>query len=123
VIATVVDIVRFACHLVFSIRGVHKLGQAIQIVYVGNVDLPTRNRDIPESDEYGAFFLLLDMLTVLDDEILRLADKGWATKSFTALVSKYEQSYTPRCRLRLCQTSRSRFQTARLSRYWRASIS
>jgi alpha 1,3-mannosyltransferase len=89
VITTGVGTFRFACHLVASIREVHKSKLPIQVVYAGDGDLPSKNRDILESLVTDIEFL--DILTVLNDETLRLADSGWATKSFAALLSKYEQ--------------------------------
>lgn len=89
VITTGVSTFRFACHLVITIREVHKSELPIQIVYAGEGDLPSKNRDILESLVTDVEFL--DILTVLDDETLRLGNSGWATKPFAALVSKYEQ--------------------------------
>jgi alpha 1,3-mannosyltransferase len=89
VITTGVGTFRFACHLVVTIREVHKSKLPIQIVYAGDGDLPPKNRDIMNSLVMDIEFL--DILTVLDDKTLKLADSGWATKSFAALVSKFEQ--------------------------------
>jgi alpha 1,3-mannosyltransferase len=89
VITTGVGTFRFACHLVATIREVHQSKLSIQIIYAGDGDLPPKNRDIMKSLVTDIEFL--DILTVLDDKTLKLADSGWATKSFAALVSKYEQ--------------------------------
>ncbi len=80
---------RFACHLVVAIREVHQSKLPIQIVYAGDVDLPSKNRDVMMSLVTDVEFL--DILTALDDETLKLSESGWATKSFAALVSKFEQ--------------------------------
>jgi alpha 1,3-mannosyltransferase len=89
VITTGIGTFRFACHLAITIREVYKSKLPIQIFYAGEGDLPSKNRDIMESLVTDIEFL--DILTILDDKTLRLADSGWATKPFAALVSKYEQ--------------------------------
>jgi alpha 1,3-mannosyltransferase len=89
VITTGVGTFRFACHLVAAIRQVHRSQLPIQVIYAGDGDLPPKYRDIMQSLVTDIEFL--DILTVLDDETLKLADSGWATKSFAGLVSKFEQ--------------------------------
>jgi alpha 1,3-mannosyltransferase len=89
VITTGLGTFRFACHLVTTIREVHQSKLPIQIIYAGDGDLPLKNREILKSLVSDIEFL--DILSVLEDETLHLADSGWATKSFAALVSKFEQ--------------------------------
>jgi alpha 1,3-mannosyltransferase len=89
VIPTGLSTFRFACHLVVALREVHHSTLPIQIFYAGDADLPLKNRQIIAS--LAEDIELVDILHVFDDTTLKLADSGWALKSFAALASKYEQ--------------------------------
>ncbi|KAF5564262.1 MNT3-alpha-1,3-mannosyltransferase responsible for adding the terminal mannose [Fusarium napiforme] len=83
--------VRFAGHLIVSLRKVLGCRLPIQIVYAGDDDLPKKDRDrISKLD--GAFYLeFLDIFTVFDDTTLKLKDGGWAIKAFALLGSHFEE--------------------------------
>ncbi|WQF87070.1 Putative alpha-mannosyltransferase, nucleotide-diphospho-sugar transferase [Colletotrichum destructivum] len=85
---------RFACHLVASLRHVHRTKLPIQIVYAGDEDLSQEDRDTIVEAAAGAddgHVEFLDILTVFNDTTLRLAEGGWAIKPFAALGSRFEE--------------------------------
>ncbi|TQN63831.1 hypothetical protein CSHISOI_11441, partial [Colletotrichum shisoi] len=85
---------RFACHLVASLRRVYWTKLPIQIVYAGDEDLSQGDRDtIAEAAAGGddGPVEFLDILTVFNDTTLRLAEGGWAIKPFAALGSRFEE--------------------------------
>jgi len=89
VIPTGTGTFRYACHLVSNIRDVLDSKLPIEIVYAGEKDLPSDYRDFVTS--LGSDIQTIDILTVLDDTTLDLANGGWAVKSFAALASSFEQ--------------------------------
>ncbi|KAM0549430.1 hypothetical protein ACHAPJ_009416 [Fusarium lateritium] len=82
---------RFACHLIASLTRVHKTSLPIQVVYAGDDDLSADGRKKIQEAANGVKIEMLDVLTVFDDDTLKLADGGWAIKPFAALASRYEQ--------------------------------
>lgn len=83
--------VRFAGHLIVSLRDVLGCELPIQIIYAGESDLPKRHRDILASLDAKNRTDFLDILEIFDDATLRLAKGGWAIKPFGALASRFEQ--------------------------------
>lgn len=87
--------VRFASQLICNIRNVLKSTLPIQIIYAGDDDLSLANRDfltnLPNVADKAAGLEFLDILTVFNDETLRLKEGGWAIKPFAALGSTYEK--------------------------------
>lgn len=85
--------VRFAAHLISSLRNVLNSGLPIQIVYAGDGDLSASNRlflaGLVESSGQALDFL--DILTVFDDSTLKLQEGGWAIKPFAVLGSRFEK--------------------------------
>ncbi|KAF5008001.1 hypothetical protein FDECE_5685 [Fusarium decemcellulare] len=84
--------VRFASHLIVSLRNVLGSQLPIQIVYAGDEDLPKDSRDKILSLDTVKDVEFLDIFTVFDDATLKLADGGWAIKPFAVLASKFEQT-------------------------------
>ncbi|KAJ3547215.1 hypothetical protein NM208_g1624 [Fusarium decemcellulare] len=84
--------VRFAGHLIVSLRKVLGCRLPIQVVYAGEDDLPKKDRDKLSSLEGASTDLeFLDIFTVFDDTMLKLKDGGWAIKAFALLGSRFEE--------------------------------
>lgn len=84
--------VRFAGHLVVSIRKVLGCKLPIQIAYAGDTDLPKESRDKILRLDGVTDVEFLDILTVFDDTTLKLVGGGWAIKAFALLGSKFEEA-------------------------------
>lgn len=86
--------VRFASHLICSLRNVLDSALPIQIVYAGDDDLSVANRDflasLPNNNDAPPIEFL-DILTVFDDTTLGLRTGGWAIKAFAVLGSTFEK--------------------------------
>ncbi|KAF4474113.1 putative alpha-1,3-mannosyltransferase MNN14 [Colletotrichum fructicola Nara gc5] len=89
VIPTGKGTMRYAAHLIGSLREVLQTKLAIQIVYAGDEDLPAADRERLQARFPDIEFL--DILSVLDDTTLQLATGGWAIKAFAALYSPFEE--------------------------------
>ncbi|KAL7900912.1 glycosyltransferase family 71 protein [Trichoderma sp. SZMC 28014] len=83
--------VRFAGHLIASIRDVLGCTLPIQVAYAGENDLPKHRRDALSSLDKTNNIEFLDVWTVFDDSALQLRRGGWAIKPFAALASRFEQ--------------------------------
>ena len=92
VIPTSNNTLRFAAHLVGTLRSVLKSTLPIQIVYGGDEDLsPDDRARLSDTVESGPPLEFLDILTVFDDSTLQLQTGGWAIKAFAALGSRFER--------------------------------
>ncbi|CAM1502218.1 Fc.00g042020.m01.CDS01 [Cosmosporella sp. VM-42] len=88
--------VRFASHLIVTIRTILGSKLPIEIAYAGEEDLSEESRDtIAALGGVGEIGLgeidFLDVLSVFDDESLQLRKGGWAIKAFAVLASKFEE--------------------------------
>ncbi|KAF3761860.1 family 71 glycosyltransferase [Cryphonectria parasitica EP155] len=85
--------VRFAAQLIASMRHVLRSMLPIQVVYAGEDDLSPDNRKFLAAvvKSMGPPIEFLDILTVFDDETLRLRDGTWAIKPFAVLGSHFEK--------------------------------
>ncbi|KAJ0106838.1 hypothetical protein J7T55_014913 [Diaporthe amygdali] len=85
--------VRFAAHLISSLRNVLNSRLPIQIVYAGDRDLSASNRHFLAElvASSGQALDFLDILTVFDDSTLKLQEGGWAIKPFAVLGSNFEK--------------------------------
>ncbi|KAM0550776.1 hypothetical protein ACHAPJ_008639 [Fusarium lateritium] len=84
--------IRFASHLIVSLRQVLGSKLPIQIAYAGDEDLPKRNRERIQALKGAKDIEFLDVLSVFDDFTLKLKDGGWAIKVFALLASKFEKA-------------------------------
>ncbi|CAG1961207.1 unnamed protein product [Fusarium graminearum] len=84
--------VRFASHLIVSLRRVLYSKLPIQIAYAGDKDLSPRDRVRIQSMKGATDMEFLDVLSVFNDTTLRLQGAGWAIKPFALLASKFEQA-------------------------------
>ncbi|KAK1143929.1 hypothetical protein N8T08_005838 [Aspergillus melleus] len=92
VIPTSDKTLRFAAHLIGSLRYVLGSTLPIQIVYAGDRDLRSQSREYLSSlAEHGPPIEFLDIMTIFDDTTLRLQSGGWAIKAFAALASRFER--------------------------------
>ncbi|KAE8333001.1 mannosyltransferase putative-domain-containing protein [Aspergillus sergii] len=92
VIPTSNNTLRFAAHLIGTMRSVLNSTLPIQIVYVGDEDLSPDDRvRLSSAVELGPPLEFLDILTVFDDSTLQLQTGGWAIKAFAALGSRFER--------------------------------
>ncbi|RFU74451.1 glycosyltransferase family 71 [Trichoderma arundinaceum] len=82
--------VRFAGHLISSLRDVFGCTLPIQVAYAGEDDLPKHRRDALLSLDKTNNTEFLDVWTVFDDSTLLLRKGGWAIKPFAALASRFE---------------------------------
>lgn len=84
---------RFASHLIASLRNVLDSKLPIQIVYAGDGDLSRSNRHFLAElvASSGQELSFLDILTVFDDATLNLRNGGWAIKPFAVLGSSFEK--------------------------------
>lgn len=83
--------IRFAGHLITSLREVVGCRLPIEITYAGDEDLPLRYREILASLDPTGQISFLDIWTLFDDRLLLLRDDGWAIKPFSVLASRFEQ--------------------------------
>lgn len=85
--------VRFAAHLISSLRNVLNSELPIQIVYAGDGDLSAANRHFLSElvASSGQALDFLNILTVFDDSTLKLREGGWAIKPFAVLGSRFEK--------------------------------
>ncbi|POR36819.1 Uncharacterized protein TPAR_02986 [Tolypocladium paradoxum] len=83
--------VRFAAHLIVSLRDVLGCRLPIQIVYAGDTDLTKKQRDALASFDSTKNIEFLDVFTMFDDSTLSLQQGHWAIKPFAALASRFEQ--------------------------------
>ncbi|KAG8676733.1 hypothetical protein FPOAC1_002741 [Fusarium poae] len=84
--------VRFASHLIVSLRQVLHSKLPIQIAYAGDEDLSPRDRVRIQSLKGATDMEFLNVLSVFDDSTLKLQGAGWAIKPFALLASKFEQA-------------------------------
>ncbi|KAE8380432.1 mannosyltransferase putative-domain-containing protein [Aspergillus bertholletiae] len=92
VIPTSNNTLRFAAHLIGTLRSVLNSALPIQIVYAGDDDLGPGDRDrLSKIVESGPPLEFLDILTIFDDSALQLQTGGWAIKAFAALGSRFER--------------------------------
>ncbi|KAL7948260.1 glycosyltransferase family 71 protein [Trichoderma barbatum] len=82
--------IRFAGHLISSLREVFGCSLPIQVAYAGDSDLSEHRRDALLSFDKTNNTEFLDVWTVFDDDTLRLRRDGWAIKPFAALASTFE---------------------------------
>lgn len=89
VIPTGKGTMRYATHLIGSLKEVLHSKLSIQIIYAGYDDLPAEDRGRLRSrfKEVG----VLDILTVIDDATTKLEQGGWAIKAFAALYAPFEE--------------------------------
>lgn len=80
---------RYAVHLIGSLKDVLHSELPIQIVYAGDKDLPTEDRERLRSRFKDVEFL--DILSLVDDTIPKLEKGGWAIKAFAALYAPFEE--------------------------------
>ncbi|PKS05533.1 hypothetical protein jhhlp_008050 [Lomentospora prolificans] len=80
---------RYAYHLIASLREVIKCTLPIEIAYAGDHDLTPADRDRLQSRFTNIRFV--DVLQVFSDETLDLRNGGWASKPFAALASSFEE--------------------------------
>lgn len=83
--------IRFAGHLITSLRLVLGCELPIQVAYAGEEDLTKRARDIIAGFEGASDVSFLDVLSIVGDSTLKLGEGGWAIKPFAALASHFEQ--------------------------------
>lgn len=86
--------IRFAGHLIASLRSVLNSTLPIQVAYGGDNDLSAANREkLAELVKSGSPLEFLDITTIFDASFIQLnkANGGWATKAFAALGTNYEQ--------------------------------
>ncbi|OGM49450.1 hypothetical protein ABOM_001700 [Aspergillus bombycis] len=92
VIPTSNKTLRFAAHLIGTLRSVLNSTLPIQIVYAGDEDLGSDDRALlSKVVESGPPLEFLDILTVFDDSTIQLQTGGWAIKVFAALGSRFER--------------------------------
>jgi len=83
--------IRFAGHLIASLREVLGCKLPIEIAYAGDHDLPPKARETLASFDGTGQISFLNVWDVFDDAPLRLRDGGWAIKPFAVLASRFEQ--------------------------------
>lgn len=84
--------IRFASHLIISLRTVLGSRLPIQIAYAGDEDLPEKSRKRIQALKGASNIEFLDVWSVFDDFTLKLKDGGWAIKVFALLASKFENT-------------------------------
>ncbi|VUC30249.1 unnamed protein product [Clonostachys rosea] len=83
--------IRYAGHLITSLRVVLGCTLPIQIAYAGDSDLSENDKQRILQIEGATDVTFFDVLSIFDDSTLKLADGGWAIKAFAALGSDLEQ--------------------------------
>ena len=92
VIPTSDKTLRYAAHLIGSLRSVLNSTLPIEVVYAGDDDLsPTNRNHLSSLAASGPTITFLDILTIFDDTTLQLQTGGWAIKAFAALGSRFEK--------------------------------
>lgn len=81
---------RYAAHLIANLRDVLKSKLPIQIVYLGDSDLPLEYRH--SLVQLGKNIETLDIQSVAGENILDQEKPGWSIKPFALLFSKFEQT-------------------------------
>lgn len=84
--------IRFASHLIVSLRQVLHTKLPIQIAYAGDKDLSPRNRERMQALKGATDIEFLDVLSVFNDSTIRLQGGSWAIKPFALLASRFEQA-------------------------------
>ncbi|RGP67537.1 alpha-1,3-mannosyltransferase mnt3 [Fusarium longipes] len=84
--------IRFASHLIVSLRQVVHSKLPIQIAYAGDKDLSPVDRRRIQSLRGATDIEFLDVLSVFNDTTLKLQGAGWAIKPFALLASKFEKA-------------------------------
>ena len=79
----------FALHLVAAVRHVFNSTLPIEVMYAGDSDLSSDQRDALES--VGTDIRSVDILHFFDEETVGLLGGGWAIKPFAVLASSFEQ--------------------------------
>jgi alpha 1,3-mannosyltransferase len=90
VITTGKDTSRYAAHLIANLRDVLKSNLPIQIVYLGDSDLPLEYRQ--SLVQLGENIETLDIQSVAGGGALDPEKPNWAIKPFALLFSKFEQT-------------------------------
>lgn len=80
---------RYATHLIGSLKDVLHSELPVQVVYAGDKDLPAEDRERLRSRFSEVEFL--DILSLIDDTTTKLEEGGWAIKAFAALYAPFEQ--------------------------------
>ncbi|KAJ3466580.1 hypothetical protein MRS44_004144 [Fusarium solani] len=83
--------IRFAGHLIVSLRKVLGCTLPIQIAFAGDEDLSREERDKLAQLEGYMDIEFLNVFDVFDDSTMKLKDGGWAIKAFAVLASRFEQ--------------------------------
>lgn len=83
--------IRFAGHLIASLREVLGCQLPIEITYAGDDDLPLHHRERLASIDQTGRTSFTDIWSVFDDGHLSLGTDGWSIKPFAALASRFEQ--------------------------------
>ncbi|PYI08774.1 hypothetical protein BO78DRAFT_395367 [Aspergillus sclerotiicarbonarius CBS 121057] len=92
VIPTSDKTLRYAAHLIGSLRSVLNSTLPIQVIYAGDDDLSLTSRNhLSTLAASGPAITFLDILTIFDDTTLKLQTGGWAIKAFAALASHFEK--------------------------------
>jgi alpha 1,3-mannosyltransferase len=81
---------RYAAHLIANLRDVLKSKLPIQIVYLGDSDLPLEYRE--SLVQLGKNIETLDIQSMAGESILDQENPGWAIKPFALLFTKFEQT-------------------------------
>ena len=81
---------RYAAHLIANLRDALKSKLPIQIVYLGDSDLPLEYRQ--SLVQLGKNIDTLDIQSVAGESILNQEKPGWSIKPFALLFSKFEQT-------------------------------
>lgn len=89
VLPTGSETLRFAYHLLASLRGVLNCTLPVEIAYAGDDDLTPAEREEMRAHFDGLAFL--NVLEVFDGETLGLQGGRWAIKAFAALGSSFEE--------------------------------
>lgn len=89
VIPTGSGTLRYAYHLISSLRDVISCTLPIEVAYAGDHDLSPADREQLQS-RFGDI-RFSDVLDVFDDDAVDLRNGGWAIKPFAALASSFEE--------------------------------
>ncbi|ODA79030.1 hypothetical protein RJ55_04620 [Drechmeria coniospora] len=83
--------VRFAGHLISTLRRTLGSKLPIQVAYAGDADLAQDQRDALASLDPMRKIDFVNVIEVFDDTTLSLRKGGWAIKSFATLASRFEE--------------------------------
>lgn len=89
VIPTGKKTMRYAAHLLSALQDVLETTLPVLVVYAGDKDFPPYERESLETRFPNVEFL--DILTIVDDSLLKLEKGGWAIKAFAALFAPFEE--------------------------------